>query len=116
MTAGTIMHRSHLPLSAVHIVTSHLRSAWLLLHRRAMVDPAEHRIFDPAGADRGSLHAFVAGTSAQTSRKVALVRRPPNLRGTPEATVCNPFPNVLQQVLSATNDIRKLTAKNIIRE
>ena len=62
MTAGTIMHRSHLPLKtwlmAVHIVTSHsngisalqlqaqlglgsYKSAWLLLHklRRAMVDP-----------------------------------------------------------------------------
>ena len=61
-TAGTIMHRSHLPLKtwfmAVHIVTSHsngisalqlqaqlglgsYKSAWLLLHklRRAMVDP-----------------------------------------------------------------------------
>ena len=62
VTAGTIMHRSHLPLKtwfmAVHIVTSHsngisalqlqaqlglgsYKSAWLLLHklRRAMVDP-----------------------------------------------------------------------------
>ena len=62
MTAGTIMHRRHLPLKtwfmAVHIVTSHsngisalqlqaqlglgsYKSAWLLLHklRRAMVDP-----------------------------------------------------------------------------
>ena len=62
VTAGTIMHRSHLPLktwfTAAHIVTSHsngisalqlqaqlglgsYKSAWLLLHklRRAMVDP-----------------------------------------------------------------------------
>jgi transposase-like protein len=62
VTAGTVMHRSHLPLRswfmAAHIVTSHsngisalqlqaqlglgsYKSAWLLLHklRRAMVDP-----------------------------------------------------------------------------
>ena len=68
MTAGTIMHRSHLPLKtwfmAVHIVTSHsngisalqlqaqlglgsYKSAWLLLHklRRAMVDPDRSQSF-----------------------------------------------------------------------
>ncbi len=62
VTAGTVMHRSHLPLktwfTAIHIVTSHsngvsalqlqaqlglgsYKTAWLLLHklRRAMVDP-----------------------------------------------------------------------------
>jgi len=62
VTAGTVMHRSHLPLktwfTAIHILTSHAngvsalqlqaqlglgsyKSAWLLLHkmRRAMVDP-----------------------------------------------------------------------------
>jgi predicted RNA-binding Zn-ribbon protein involved in translation (DUF1610 family) len=71
VTAGTIMHRSHLPLRvwflAAHIVTSHsngisalqlqaqlglgsYKSAWLMLHklRRAMVDP-----------DRGVLRDFV---------------------------------------------------------
>ena len=68
VTAGTIMHRSHLPLKtwfmAVHIVTSHsngisalqlqaqlglgsCKSAWLLLHklRRAMVDPDRSQSF-----------------------------------------------------------------------
>jgi len=63
VTAGTVMHRSHLPLktwfTAIHIVTSHsngisalqlqaqlglggYKTAWLMLHklRRAMVDPS----------------------------------------------------------------------------
>jgi predicted RNA-binding Zn-ribbon protein involved in translation (DUF1610 family) len=71
VTAGTVMHRSHLPLRvwflAAHIVTSHsngisalqlqaqlglgsYKTAWLMLHklRRAMVDP-----------DRGLLQGFV---------------------------------------------------------
>lgn len=65
VTAGTVMHRSHLPLktwfAAIHIVTSHsngisalqlqaqlglgsYKTAWLLLQklRRAMVDPERH--------------------------------------------------------------------------
>lgn len=71
LTAGTVMHRSHLPLRtwflAVHLLTSHsngisaeqaqaqlglgsYKTAWLLLHklRRAMVDP-----------DRGQLAGIV---------------------------------------------------------
>ena len=78
MTAGTIMHRSHLPLKtwlmAVHIVTSHsngisalqlqaqlglgsYKSAWLLLHklRRAMVDPDRSLLEDLVGIDEATL-------------------------------------------------------------
>jgi hypothetical protein len=69
VTAGTVMHRSHLPLktwfTAVHIVASHsngisalqlqaqlglgsYKTAWLLLHklRRAMVDPQRRPLVD----------------------------------------------------------------------
>ena len=76
VTAGTIMHRSHLPLKtwfmAVHIVTSHsngisalqlqaqlglgsYKSAWLLLHklRRAMVDPDRSLLEDLIEIDGG---------------------------------------------------------------
>ena len=78
VTAGTIMHRSHLPLKtwlmAVHIVTSHsngisalqlqaqlglgsYKSAWLLLHklRRAMVDPDRSLLEDLVEIDEASL-------------------------------------------------------------
>ena len=78
MTAGTIMHRSHLPLKtwlmAVHIVTSHsngisalqlqaqlglgsYKSAWLLLHklRRAMVDPDRSLLEDLVEIDEATL-------------------------------------------------------------
>ena len=78
MTAGTIMHRSHLPLKtwvmAVHIVTSHsngisalqlqaqlglgsYKSAWLLLHklRRAMVDPDGSLLEDLVEIDEATL-------------------------------------------------------------
>ena len=78
MTAGTIMHRSHLPLKtwfmAVHIVTSHsngisalqlqaqlglgsYKSAWLLLHklRRAMVDPDRSLLEDLVEIDEADL-------------------------------------------------------------
>lgn len=74
VTAGTIMHRSHLPLRtwfmAAHIVTSHsngisalqlqaqlgrgsYKTAWLLLHklRRAMVDPDRSRLEDVVEVD-----------------------------------------------------------------
>ena len=77
MTAGTIMHRSHLPLKtwfmAVHIVTSHsngisalqlqaqlglgsYKSAWLLLHklRRAMVDPDRSLLEDLVEIDEAT--------------------------------------------------------------
>ena len=77
MTAGTIMHRSHLPLKtwfmAVHI-TSHsngisalqlqaqlglgsYKSAWLLLHklRRAMVDPDRSLLEDLIEIDEATL-------------------------------------------------------------
>jgi hypothetical protein len=69
VTAGTVMHRSHLPLRtwflAAHVVTSHsngipalqlqaplglgsYKTAWFLLHRlrRAMVDPDRGRLAD----------------------------------------------------------------------
>ena len=78
VTAGTIMHRSHLPLKtwlmAVHIVTSHsngisalqlqaqlglgsYKSAWLLLHklRRAMVDPDRSLLEDLVEIDEAIL-------------------------------------------------------------
>ena len=78
VTAGTIMHRSHLPLKtwfmAVHIVTSHsngisalqlqaqlglgsYKSAWLLLHklRRAMVDPDRSLLEDLIEIDEATL-------------------------------------------------------------
>ena len=78
MTAGTIMHRSYLPLKtwfmAVHIVTSHsngisalqlqaqlglgsYKSAWLLLHklRRAMVDPDRSLLEDLIEIDEATL-------------------------------------------------------------
>ena len=81
MTAGTIMHRSHLPLKtwfmAVHIVTSHSngisalqlqapararpmltkRRDWLLLHklRRAMVDPDRSLLEDLVEIDEATL-------------------------------------------------------------
>ena len=78
MTAGTIMHRSHLPLKtwlmAVHIVTSHstdisalqlqaqlglgsYKSARLLLHklRRAMVDPDRSLLEDLVEIDEATL-------------------------------------------------------------
>jgi transposase-like protein len=74
VTAGTVMHRSHLPLRtwfvAAHIVTSHsngisalqlqaqlglgsYKTAWLLLHklRRAMVAPDRGLLADLAEAD-----------------------------------------------------------------
>ena len=77
VTAGTIMHRSHLPLKtwfmAVHIVTSHsngisalqlqaqlglgsYKSAWLLLHklRRAMVDPDRSLLEDLVEIDEAT--------------------------------------------------------------
>ncbi len=77
VTAGTIMHRSHLPLKtwlmAVHIVTSHsngisalqlqaqlglgsYKSAWLLLHklRRAMVDPDRSLLEDLVEIDEAN--------------------------------------------------------------
>lgn len=82
MTAGTILHRSHLPLKtwfiAIRIVTSHsngisalqlqaqlglgsYKSAWLLLDklRRAMVDP-----------DRGPLQDFVEIDETELRRKI----------------------------------------------
>ena len=78
VTAGTIMHRSHLPLktwfTAIHMVTSHsngisalqlqaqlglgsYKSAWLLLHklRRAMVDPGRSLLEDLVEIDEASL-------------------------------------------------------------
>ena len=78
MTAGTIMHRSHLPLktwfTAIHMVTSHsngisalqlqaqlglgsYKSAWLLLHklRRAMVDPDRGLLEDLVEVDEATL-------------------------------------------------------------
>ena len=79
MTAGTIMHRSHLPLKtwfmAAHIVTSHsngisalqlqaqlglgsYKSAWLLLPdklRRAMVDPDRSLLEDLVEIDEATL-------------------------------------------------------------
>ena len=78
VTAGTIMHRSHLLLKtwlmAVHIVTSHsngisalqlqaqlglgsYKSAWLLLHklRRAMVDPDRSLLEDLVEIDEATL-------------------------------------------------------------
>ena len=78
VTAGTVMHRSHLPLKtwfmAVHIVTSHsngisalqlqaqlglgsYKSAWLLLHklRRAMVDPDRSLLEDLVEIDEATL-------------------------------------------------------------
>ena len=78
VTAGTIMHRSHLPLktwfTAAHIVTSHsngisalqlqaqlglgsYKSAWLLLHklRRAMVDPDRSPLEDLVEIDEATL-------------------------------------------------------------
>ena len=78
MTAGTIMHRSHLPLktwfTAIHMVTSHsngisalqlqaqlglgsYKSAWLLLHklRRAMVDPGRSLLEALVEIDEASL-------------------------------------------------------------
>ena len=78
VTAGTIMHRRHLPLKtwfmAVHIVTSHsngisalqlqaqlglgsYKSAWLLLHklRRAMVDPDRSLLEDLIEIDEATL-------------------------------------------------------------
>lgn len=74
VTAGTVMHRSHLPLrtwfTAAHIVTSHsngisalqlqaqlglgsYKTAWLLLHklRRAMVDPDRSLLEDVVEVD-----------------------------------------------------------------
>lgn len=74
VTAGTVMHRSHLPLKAwflaAHIVTSHsngisalqlqaqlglgsYKTAWLLLHklRRAMVDPDRSLLDDLVEVD-----------------------------------------------------------------
>jgi predicted RNA-binding Zn-ribbon protein involved in translation (DUF1610 family) len=74
VTAGTVMHRSHLPLKtwflAAHIVTSHsngisalqlqaqlglgsYKTAWLLLHklRRAMVDPDRSLLEDLVEVD-----------------------------------------------------------------
>jgi len=74
VTAGTVMHRSHLPLKtwflAAHIVTSHsngmsalqlqaqlglgsYKTAWLLLHklRRAMVDPDRRLLEDLVEVD-----------------------------------------------------------------
>ena len=84
VTAGTIMHRSHLPLKtwfmAVHIVTSHsngisalqlqaqlglgsYKSAWLLLHklRRAMVDPDRSLLEDLVEIDEGNRQPPVRG-------------------------------------------------------
>ena len=78
VTAGTIMHRSHLPLktwfTAAHIVTSHsngisalqlqaqlglgsYKSAWLLLHklRRAMVAPDRSLLEDLVEIDEATL-------------------------------------------------------------
>ena len=78
VTAGTIMHRSHLPLKtwfmAIHIVTSHsngisalqlqaqlglgsYKSAWLLLHklRRAMVDPGRSLLEGLVEVDKATL-------------------------------------------------------------
>ena len=78
VTAGTIMHRSHLPLktwfTAAHIVTSHsngisalqlqaqlglgsYKSAWLLLHklRRAMVDPDRSPLEELVEIDEATL-------------------------------------------------------------
>ena len=78
VTAGTIMHRSHLPLktwfTAIHMVTSHsngisalqlqaqlglgsYKSAWLLLHklRRAMVDPGRSLLEALVEIDEASL-------------------------------------------------------------
>ena len=78
MSAGTVMHRSHLPLKtwfmAIHIVTSHsngisalqlqaqlglgsYKSAWLLLHklRRAMVAPDRSLLEDLVEIDEATL-------------------------------------------------------------
>ena len=78
VTAGTVMHRSHLPLktwfTAVHIVTSHsngisalqlqaqlglgsYKTAWLLLHklRRAMVDPERSALQDLVEVDETAI-------------------------------------------------------------
>ncbi len=78
VTAGTVMHRSHLPLktwfTAVHIVTSHsngisslqlqaqlglgsYKTAWLLLQklRRAMVDPDRSALQDLVEVDETTL-------------------------------------------------------------
>ena len=78
VSAGTIMHRSHLPLktwfTAIHMVTSHsngisalqlqaqlglgsYKTAWLLLHklRRAMVDPDRSLLEDLVEIDEASL-------------------------------------------------------------
>ena len=78
VSAGTIMHRSHLPLKtwfmAIHIVTSHsngisalqlqaqlglgsYKSAWLLLHklRRAMVAPDRSLLEDLVEIDEATL-------------------------------------------------------------
>ena len=78
VSAGTVMHRSHLPLKtwfmAIHIVTSHsngisalqlqaqlglgsYKSAWLLLHklRRAMVAPDRSLLEDPVEIDEATL-------------------------------------------------------------
>ena len=78
VNAGTIMHRSHLPLKtwfmAIHIVTSHsngisalqlqaqlglgsYKSAWLLLHklRRAMVAPDRSLLEDLVEIDEATL-------------------------------------------------------------
>ena len=78
VTAGTVMHRSHLPLktwfTAVHIVTSHsngisalqlqaqlglgsYKTAWLLLHklRRAMIDPQRRPLADLVEADETTI-------------------------------------------------------------
>ena len=78
VSAGTIMHRSHLPLktwfTAAHIVTSHsngisalqlqaqlglgsYKSAWLLLHklRRAMVAPDRSLLEDLVEIDEATL-------------------------------------------------------------
>ena len=78
VSAGTVMHRSHLPLKtwfmAIHIVTSHsngisalqlqaqlglgsYKSAWLLLHklRRAMVAPDRSLLEDLVEIDEATL-------------------------------------------------------------
>lgn len=78
VTAGTVMHRSHLPLRswfmAAHIVTSHsngisalqlqaqlglgsYKTAWLLLHklRRAMVDPERSPLADLVEVDETAI-------------------------------------------------------------
>ena len=78
VTAGTVMHRSHLPLRtwflAAHLLAAHsngisalqlqaqlgigsYKSAWLLLHklRRAMVDPNRSRLRGTAEVDEASV-------------------------------------------------------------